>query len=91
MWLAHTTSGIFLERLPTFLLCSHKDHAVGRYLDVEPVIFQERVSHFPPARGLFQSRIPYGREPGQTIRANLAKQRVIIHARVSCTIILEKF
>lgn len=95
--------GIFSERLPTFLLYSHKDHAVGSSLDVEPVVFKERVGNFPPARGLFQSHIPCGRRAGQTIRKNLAKQRVIIpigghlptehvqvRARVSSTIILDK-
>jgi len=76
---------------------------VGSYLDVEPVVFQERVGHFPLARGLFQSCIPCGREADQAIRENLAKQRVIIpigshlptehaqvRARVFCTIILYK-
>ena len=37
------------------------DRAVGSYLGVEPVVFQERVNHFPLVRGLFQSRIPCGR------------------------------
>ena len=73
--------GIFSERFPTLLLCSHKNCAVGSYLGVELVVFQERVGHFPPARGLFQSHIPCGRRAGQTIREYLAKQRVIISIR----------
>ena len=75
----------------------------GHYLDDEPVIFQERVVHFPQTSGLFQSHIPCGRKASQTIRKNLAKQRMVIpirshhpteHAqvrtRISCTIILNK-
>ena len=67
-----------MERLPTFLLCSYKDRAVESYLNVEPVVFQEIIGHFSPTRGLFQSRIPCGRGVNQTIKENLAKQRVII-------------
>ena len=76
---------------------------MGSYLSVEPVVFHERVGHFPSAKGLFQSHIPYGHRAGQTIKENLAKQRVIIpigshlptehaqvHTRVSCTIILDE-
>ena len=76
---------------------------VGSYLNVEPVVFQEKVSHFPPARGLFQSHVPCGHMAGQAIKENLAKQKVIIpirshlpteHAqvrtRVSSTIILDE-
>ena len=73
--------GIFSKRLPTLLLYSHKNRVVRSYLGVELVIFQERVGHFPLARSLFQYRIPCGREAGQTIRKNLAKQRVIIPIR----------
>ena len=95
--------GIFLERLPTLFLCSHKDRVVGSYLSVELVVFHERVGHFPSAKGLFQSHIPYGRKAGRTIKENLAKQRVIIpirshlptkhaqvHTRISSTIILDE-
>ena len=76
---------------------------VGSYLSVEPVVFHERVGHFPSAKGLFQSHIPYGHRAGQTIKENLAKQRVIIpigshlptkyaqvHARVFSAIILDE-
>ena len=76
---------------------------VRSYLGVEPVVFQERVSHFALARGLFQSRIPCGHGANQIIRENLAKQRVIIpigsylptehahlRARVSSTIVLDE-
>ena len=76
---------------------------VEGYLGVELVVFLERVGHFPLARGLFRSRIPCGHGAGQTIKENLAKQRVIIpvgshfpteHAQlcagVSCTIILDE-
>ena len=76
---------------------------VGSYLNVEPVVFHERVGHFPSAKGLFQSHIPYGHRAGQTIKENLAKQRVIIpirshlptkhvqvRARISSTIILDE-
>ena len=73
------------------------------YLDVEPVIFQKGIGHFPPVRGLFQYHILGGHRVGQTIRENLAKQRVIIpigshlptkyaqvHARVFSAIILDE-
>ena len=95
--------GILSERFPTLFLYSHKNRAVGSYLGDEAVVFQERVGHFPPTRGLFQSRISGGRGASQPIRKNLAKQRVIIpirshlpiehaqvHTRVSHTIILDK-
>ena len=38
---------------PFFFSNSHKDCAVGSYLGVEPVVFQERVGHFPQAKGFF--------------------------------------
>ena len=92
-----------MKGFPTLLFCPLKNYAVGSYLGVELVVFQERVGHFPLTRGLFQSRIPYGWEAGQTIRENLVKQRVIIpirshlptehaqmHTRVSRAIILDK-
>ena len=95
--------GIFMERLPTLLLYSLKDCTIGSYLSVEPVVFQERAVHFPPASGLFQFHVPCGCEASQTIKENLAKQRVIIPirshlpikhaqvcARVSSTIILDE-
>ena len=65
--------GIFSERLPTLLFRSHKYHAVRRYLGVELVVFQERVGHFPPVRGLFQSHVPCGHRAEQIIRENMAK------------------
>ena len=95
--------GILSERFRTLLLCSHKDLAVGSYFNVEHVVFQERIGNFPLARGLFQSCILCGHGASQTIRENLAKQRVIIpieshlpmkHAqvcvRVSHTIIFDE-
>ena len=95
--------GILTEGFPTLLFYPLKNCAVGGYLGVESVVFQERVGHFPLARGLFRSHIPCGHRVGQTIRENLAKQRVIIpirshlpieqaqvSAEVSCTIILDE-
>ena len=88
---------------PVFFFCPLKNCAVGSYLSVEPIVFQERVGHLPLARGVFQSCIPCGHKAGQIIQENLAKQRVIIPigsdlrtnhvqvcARVSSTIILDK-
>ena len=101
--LAHTTFRHTQGRIPTLLFCPLKNYAVRSYLGVEPVVFQERVGHFPPTRGLFQSRIPCGHGPSQAIRENLAKQRVIIPigshlptkhvqvcTRVFCAIILDE-
>ena len=91
------------ERFSIFLFCPLKNCAIESYLSVEPIVFQERVGHFPPTKGLFQYRIPCGHGAGQAIKENLAKQRVIIpigshlptehaqvHTRVSCTIILDE-
>ena len=80
MQLALAIFGHILRKI-TILLCSYKGHAVESYLGVEPVVFQERVGHLPLARGLFQSHIPCGCGASQTIRENLAKQRVIIPIR----------
>ena len=95
--------GIFQERLPTLLFYSHKDRALRSYFGVEPVVFQESIGHFPPNRGLFQSHIPCGIRANQTLKKNMAKQRMIIpigshlptkhaqvHAKVSRTIRLDK-
>ena len=70
--------GILTERFPTLLFFSLNEYAVGSYLSVELVVFQERVGHFPPASGLFQSHIPCGYGASQAVKENLARQRMIV-------------
>ena len=103
MRLAHATSRHTHKRIPHSSFLSLKNYVVESYLGAEALVFQERVGHFPLARGPFQSHIPHGRRASQTIRENLAKQWVIVpigshlptkhvqvHAGISCTIILDK-
>ena len=63
---------------PLFFSSPLKNCAVGSYLSIEPVIFQECVGHLSLARGIFQSHIPCGCRASQAIRENLAEQRMII-------------
>jgi len=70
--------GILMKRFRTFLFSSLKDCTIGRYLSIEPVIFQKDIGLLSLAGSLFQSHIPCGGRASQAIREDLTKHRQIV-------------